>query len=263
MIKLPTLFLLLTFPAWGEDIVWQVPCEASPSGPAREKDFLAPEKLTYNIRWGMVTAGKGTISVEGLESVGGREAWHLSMLLETTGAVGSVHRYRDRMDTWLDRTDLRPLRHTAEKRQGKYALDETVIFDPSCGRFARTARRLDVDRTDTTQDRLPEGTREILGYIAHLRTQPLAEGQRYPLVLMSGRRLHPVTVAVRRREKLKVPAGAFDCFYLEPTFDKTEGTAKVRDVELWLSADERKLPVRIRMAIGIGHITANLVSVEP
>ena len=94
-----------------------------------------------------------------------------------------------------------------------------------------------------------------------MRTLPLAVGQSYTLDVLSGDKIWPLVVLVKRRETVKVTGGRFDCFVLEPVL-RQPGifVTKGKKVEVWITADERRMPVRMRSEVAIGHVAAELVN---
>jgi len=247
--------------AWAADSgdEWKISC-ATASLPTMENHAFADhESLAYGVRWGAISAGRGLIEVQGIQTFDDRPAYRLSMWLETTGVVKTLHAYSEKTETWLDRATLLPLRYKKQTHEGHYERSEDVHLEPSCQRLTRVDRRLDKDIVERKQIRLPGPTLDILGYIFYLRTLPLKVGDHYDLTLVSGDHLYPVTVTVKDRLQVSTSAGWFDCFYVEPSLRGGEKTEKLRDLQLWLTADARKLPVRLRMGANFGHITAELI----
>jgi len=74
-----------------------------------------------------------------------------------------------------------------------------------------------------------------------------------------GSKTQRVIVEVQAREKVQTPLGTFDALRVEP---KVFGGLLKRKGRLfiWLSADERQLPVRIKATISAGSITGTLRS---
>ena len=58
-----------------------------------------------------------------------------------------------------------------------------------------------------------------------------------------------------------MPAGTFDCFLVEPQL-RTPGMfiAKGKKLQVWLTADDRHMPVRMRTEVFFGHVVADLVT---
>ena len=67
----------------------------------------------------------------------------------------------------------------------------------------------------------------------------------------------PLVVRVVRRQKITVPAGTFNTVLVEPALRK-EGLfiQKGKKLEIWLTDDERHMPVFMRVEVFFGHISA-------
>jgi hypothetical protein len=66
-------------------------------------------------------------------------------------------------------------------------------------------------------------------------------------------------VQVLKRETITVPAGTFDCFRVKPIVKEDTIFRNSEDIDLWVSADARHFPVKIRSGIVIGNIDVDLV----
>jgi hypothetical protein len=238
-------------------------CESVAWTPMANNAFGVGERLEYNVKWGAVKAGSGHLSVGGAETVNGRPVYTAAMELRTTGVTKSIHRFEDRSDSWIDQASLLPIKFTKKTREPKYQQDESVTFDQGCRTYKRHARRLDKGTEKNQEGPLPGDTLDILSYLYHLRALPLAEGSSYDLTLLSGDHLWPVTVHVKKRLKISTPSGWFDCFHLQPTLRPGAPTdRKLKAMEVWVTADARHLPVRLRMEANVGSITAELTSAQ-
>jgi hypothetical protein len=72
-----------------------------------------------------------------------------------------------------------------------------------------------------------------------------------------------LAIKVLAREKVKVKAGEFDCFKIQPIL-LGEGLFKAKgEVFIWVTADERRIPVKMKSKIFIGAISAGMVSYTP
>ena len=70
-------------------------------------------------------------------------------------------------------------------------------------------------------------------------------------------------VKVLGRETVKLKSGTFDCFKVQPIL-LGEGLFKAKgEVIIWLSADERRIPVKMKSKIFIGAISATMTSYTP
>jgi hypothetical protein len=179
------------------------------------------------------------------------------MDMQATGLVGMVHPYQDRTDTWLDRDALVTVFSRQAVRDGSYRMEQTVRFEPECQRFERHKNRLHENRKTEHAGRLSPDSLDLYGALYYLRTQPLEVDKTYELTLFAGDAAVAVRAHVQRKERLRVPAGSFECFLISLSAD-APAASKVKEVKWWLSVDDQHIPVRVRTKIGIGHITADL-----
>ena len=70
---------------------------------------------------------------------------------------------------------------------------------------------------------------------------------------------------VVKREKITVSAGTFDTFLLEPELkDVGDVVKKSKDakIRIWVSADERRIPVKIQSKVAVGSFVGELVRMD-
>lgn len=221
----------------------------------REEDFF------YLVRWGLITGGYSTLSVRGIDVVGSRPAYHLVSDAHSSGLVDTFYKVHDRNDVWLDLESLTTVRYEKHVREGHYRIEETVTLDQIRHRFHIHSYRIDKDRYEDKDGDLPPSVLDVLGSLYYVRTLPMVLGESYSMDVFSGEKVWPLLVSVKKREHVKVPAGKFDCFRVEPLLREAGiFVSKGKKLEVWLTADERRMPVQMRSEIFIGHVSAELVS---
>jgi hypothetical protein len=223
--------------------------------------FHAGEDMFYVIRWGVITGGYSTLSVHGLDEVEGRRAYHLVEQAHSAGWVDAFYTVHDRNDAWLDAQSLATLRYEKRIREGHYQVQETVTVNQLQHRLRDHSYRVDKKTYEDKELPVPPNVLDVLGSLYYVRTSSLTVGDSYTLDVYSSGKVWPLVVKVIRREKVSVPAGKFDCFRVEPLL-REQGIfiTKGRKLEVWLTADERHMPVLMRSEVFIGHVAALLVS---
>jgi hypothetical protein len=70
---------------------------------------------------------------------------------------------------------------------------------------------------------------------------------------------NPVVIEVVKRERMELPDGSkVQCLVLHPVIDTKGLFSKRSDTRVWLTDDERRLPVQIRSKFPFGTITLRL-----
>jgi hypothetical protein len=93
----------------------------------------------------------------------------------------------------------------------------------------------------------------------YLRTQELWPGKTIAIDNHSGRRIYPLETRVLREERVTVKAGTFDCYVVEP-FPRGGAFRSKGSLVVWLTKDERKMPVLIKSKVFFGSVAVKLVS---
>jgi hypothetical protein len=222
--------------------------------------FQQGEELLFAIRWGAVTGGYSTLDVRDEAPVGNQGAYHIVSEAHSTGLVDAFYHVDDRNEAWLDKTWPRSLRYSKKIREGKYRVQEVVELDQAGHQYRRRENRLDKQTHEERKGAIPPNVLDVLSSLYYVRTLPLAVGQSYTLDVHSGDKTWPLVVKVKKRERVKVKAGKFDCFRLEPLL-REPGIfiSKGKKLEVWVTADARHIPVLMRSEIFIGHVSAELV----
>ncbi len=101
------------------------------------------------------------------------------------------------------------------------------------------------------------------GYKA--RTLPLAVGDTFSIPTHDVNKTYNLLVIVHSRETVETRAGKFDCFRVEPVlhsggiFKKEKGAR----VFVWVTTDERRIPVRMQSKVSFGSVTAEMEHYTP
>ena len=225
--------------------------------------FRVGEKLSFNVRWGMVTAGKAVMTVPKIDMVGSRPAYHIRTEANSAGIVDTFYKTHDLNETWLDQQSLSTLRYEKHIREGKYKVEAVIEFDQMNHRYRDQLQRLDKGTTQYIEGDTPPYVMDVLGGFYYVRTQNFNVGDSFVIDVYDTRKIWPLIVNVKKREKIKVAAGKFDCFRVEPVLREAGiFVRKGKKLEVWLTADDRHMPVMMRSEVAIGHVTAELVSYE-
>jgi len=223
--------------------------------------FREGEDLRFAVKWGMITGGYSSLSINNSEAIDGRPTYHVVAEAHSTGLVNTMYPVNDRNEAWLEPHSPSTLRYARNIHEGKFAIEEQVTLDQVNHRFHQHSYRADKKRHKEHDGEIPPNVLDVLGSLYYIRTLPLEVGKSYTIDVHSSNTVYPLVVNVKRRQTVKVKAGKFDCFVVEPVL-REPGifVTKGKKLEVFLTADERRMPVMMRSEIFIGHVAAELVS---
>jgi hypothetical protein len=172
--------------------------------------------------------------------------------------VAGFFRANDVLITTADRA-LLPLVHTREIREGRRELDRAFIYDRNA-KNVRVGDSLDAARAADALT-LPLGAdaaRDALTALYYVRTLPLAPGTIVTVPINEGGASLVLQVAVAEADAIEHGGRSTPTIRLEPRMMRRIERRRPISMTLWLSADERRVPLRLLIDAGFGRIRAEL-----
>lgn len=230
-------------------------------GYTSDMPFEPGEKLSYVLRWENVPAGTASLEVMPLTIINGEAAYHFVMTVQSNRFIDLFYKVRDRLDAYADLDMTRSLHFTKKQHEGNHQRDEIVRFD-----WAASEAHYSNFGEKKPPISLQEGSFDPLSAFYFTRTTPLTPGEEIQRPVTDGKKNVIGRLTIRERETITLQDGrSFDTYRVEPEMRHIGGVFKESDdarIELWLTADERRIPVRIRSKVVIGHFIGELVSTE-
>ena len=165
------------------------------------------------------------------------------------------------MRSFTDTAGIFSWRMEKKQHEGGYRDERTVEFDHRAG-LATTIQK---DRRDTTK--IPPFVVDVLSAVYFVRTQKLAPGDSVLFDNYDNGKIYPLKHKVHRRERIKTPAGRFECVVVEPFLQTPAFFQQKGRVIVHMTADARKIPVLITSQLylkgfDLGTIVAELEKME-
>lgn len=210
--------------------------------------FGVGENLVFSVQYGLVTAGEATLEVRNLATLDGRPCYRIVSDARTNEFFSKFYAVRDRYESYIDTVELYSLRYEKHLREGKFKRDAVVDFDQVRHRAKYKDKVVPI----------PPRTQDVLSALYYVRTLPLEVGQSISLANHTDGKNYPLIVKVHRRERVKVDAGEFDCLVVEPILRGPGIFTQKGRLTVWLTDDERRMPVLMKSKVIIGHVAAVL-----
>ncbi len=231
-----------------------------PPPPPGIAPFAAGERAVYEVYWegGPVNLPAGTAVVRVLDGAADR-GYTFETVAETASWVSSFFEARDRFTTRSDAV-LRPLEHQREIREGRRRLSRTFVYDQAAGAVRIGESRTAAVAADALT--LPLGSddaRDALTALFYVRTLALAPGTIVSVPINEAGTRLVLQVAAAGHETIEQAGRAAPALRLEPRLMRRIERRRPIAMTLWLSADERRLPLRVVVRAGFGEVRAELV----
>jgi hypothetical protein len=243
------------------------PVESNPPPDGGPAPFHRSESAVYNITWDTAPGGlhvsAGTVTI-GAQSGSpapapcatqdsdhqGEGMYRLTALAETADWVSRFFEARDCFATWSDDRWL-PLVAEERRREGRRSIDVASDYD-SIRHVVRIRGQIAVP--------ISTGTRDPLSALFYARTLPLGPGYQVTIPVNENGRNILVTLRAHGVESIHMAGKSIEALRAEPRLIYRVETRRPIQITLWLSNDERHLPLVMTFATDFGSFRAELTS---
>ena len=224
------------------------------SKPVAALPFEPGEHLKMRVSYLRMTIGDVDMRVnERIDS--GVRLWPIQMHARTYGFFNSFVSIDDWLTSNFDPVTKRTFGSEYNQKDKDGRTIETVRLENDAAHVHRKTPRSERDRTDKA---LP-GSYDILSAIYMLRTQDYSSGTVH-LPIYNGGKTWEMTARVSGRETVKTDAGRFDTIVVRCMTYFGGDFHSGREMIVWLTNDERRMPVKIEADYAVGTMRAQLVS---
>ena len=112
---------------------------------------------------------------------------------------------------------------------------------------------------------LPQGVFDPLSAFYYVRTLAFAENDTITRIVTDGKKCIMGVAHIVKREQITIGDTTYDTFLMEPAMEEIGGVfekEKGAKIKLWVTADERHIPVKIASKVTIGSFVGELVSAK-
>lgn len=210
------------------------------------------EKLEYKVGYKFITAGTGYFHIlPDPVYREGRPCYDIRFEVRSLKSLEFLYKVRDRYRTVLDAGGIFPWQFEQHVREGDYKRDFKAYFDQK-NNYAITKKG---------KYNVPEYIHDIVSAFFYVRTLDLRSMTKRDTIYLEnffGDTTYSLKVVSHGKETINVDAGEFRCLHIEPLvveggLFKSEG-----NIHIWLTDDERKIPVKVATKILIGYVGAEL-----
>ncbi len=235
------------------------PSSEQPSRKNSEQGATSPEALRYKAEWRLIHAGNVRLSRTRPSGHG----WQTDMTIQSVGLVSTLHKVDNRYRAISD-DSLCAASSLLTAREGSRHRETSVTYDSERGKASSLERDLKKGTVSTREIDIPPCVHDVIGGLYRLRAMRVAVGSSVEIPISDGRKSILAKVLAQERETVRTPSGSYktiryEAFLFNGVFYRRKGR-----MFIWLTDDERRLPVqlRVRLPFYIGTVTLQLEKVE-
>ena len=229
---------------------------------AGENDFpfYPGEKLTFQLKWTFIPAGEAVLEVLPIETIEGVKAYHFLLTAKSNSFIDHFYKVRDKIDAYTDIEMTHSILYKKKQQEGKTNRDIVVNFDWNNNKAVYST----LNETRPPIDILP-GSFDPLSAFFFVRFIDLQKKSAIERPVTDGKKCIIGKAAVIKREAVELASGTYDTFLIEPEIEHVGGVfekSKDAKIQVWVTADHRRIPVKLKSKVVVGSFVGELVSAE-
>jgi hypothetical protein len=221
--------------------------------------FAPGEKLHYEVYWLGIKAAKATLEVLPMTVMDGKPVWHFAMTAQTTPFVATIYPVSNTINSWAGEDMTRALRYTENKRKRSTTKNVSITFDWE----ANMAYSVKNGKKRTVE--LKPGAFDPLSIFYFFRMQELRENLEFSRPVTDRKHCLTTVTRVHGRQTVRSGGQLWDTWLVEPELSQVKNVFEKNPdarLQIWVTADERRIPVMLKSKIAVGSFTAQLVEIE-
>jgi hypothetical protein len=223
--------------------------------------FHDGQRLVFQASWVGIPVATARIEVH---SKGKDPAlWSAEAWVETNQFADVLFKMRDYVTEDFDHRSLISRKLYIRQSENKRHNDFKADFDRSAGLVTLVKHNRKGEQVKRFISTNPWGP--LSGAMLAL-SLPMTLGNHYAIDVFTGSTRYIFNFKVEAREKITTQLGTFDAFRLIPAVDYESDNGKLSDsataIVIWVSADDRRLPLRAQSQAFIGTVRADLIQVD-
>lgn len=223
---------------------------------SKNSAFSYGERLSFEISYGFLTAAEAFMTISPSPfNYNGRDSYEINFDVNSRSSFDLIYKVRDNYKTYIDTKGIFPWRFEQHINETNYKKDfEATFIQESSKVYTK------INYVEDKNYPSPHYVQDLISSFYYARTldfKNYKEGDKLIIPTFSNDKVVNLIVSFEGRDVVDVAAGKFKTFILKPEL-KEGFTSKTSDIYIWLTDDDRKIPVKVKMKIVIGALVAEL-----
>lgn len=226
----------------------------------RKMPFSPGEKLTFQLKWGVIPAGEASLEVLPIETINGIPAYHFVMTARSYPFLDLFYKVRDRIEAFADTGMTHSLLYKKKQREGRTKRDIIVRFDWNQNEATYTRR----NRSRTPVKLMP-GCFDPLSVFYYSRLLDMKIGTIEECPVSDGKKCVIGRASVIKRQTLHIDGNTYETFLIEPELKDIGGVfkkSKDAKIKIWITDDDRRIPVMIKSKVAVGSFVGEIMTIK-
>lgn len=215
------------------------------------------EWIKLRIHYGWFNASFATLEVNE-KKIGDVPIFHVIGKGKSTGLLHAFYKVDDTYQSYIDQNTGLPIQFFRNIDEGGYKKDKVIWFDQN----NRVAKVQDRKNNTTKEYTSNANVQDMISVFYHIRnvlnTKNLQKGEAVEVDMFFDEKNYKFKTVYLGEETIKTKFGKIKTLKFRPYVQSGRVFKEQESLTVWLSADDNKLPVKIKAKLAVGSLTADL-----
>jgi len=235
--------------------------EAVPAYQPKYLPFEAGERALYRATWnGMFSVASAEIQTTP-KVVDGKKVIQVRVDAKTSGALDLIWKMRDTISSTFDAVALTPAHFVFSQRENAKVIDTEAKFDQRTKRWA--VNRQEVGKLTKNYQFESNNTLDPITAVYLARSTEYKVGDKLYFKVFGGRYQYLLELHVEKKEPVEMESGkTIEAYRIVPRIQnitKRGYAGRVNEAVIWISADERRVPIKMSSKVIFGSVYLELI----
>ncbi|MDD5687069.1 MAG: DUF3108 domain-containing protein [Elusimicrobia bacterium] len=216
---------------------------------AETKKLPNAEKLVFDVYWKFIKVGYGTLEIKGIEDYNGRKAYHIYSEAKSAPFFDTFCKVRDTNESRIDVENFYSLVFEQNINEGKHKFNRRTEYDQQ--------KHLAVNNKGESFS-IPENVLDVLGAFYWVRLQELKQSEILTANVNSRKKNYKMVIKICDKKTVKVNGKKYKTIVVKPNLQDAGIFRQKGEIKIWLTDDEKHIPVKMKSEISVGSIVAEL-----
>ena len=223
----------------------------------KERAFDVGEYFKFRIHYGIINAGYATLEVKEATK-NNKKVFHAVGKGWTTGMSRFFFKVDDNYESYFDKETGKPYQFVRKIDEGGYTKNQEGFFDQA----NNTVLVKDYKNKKQKSINVTENVQDIVSTFYYLRNHPnidrLKNGESITVDMFFDDEVIKFRLKYLGNEDIKTKYGTISTMIFRPLVQSGRVFKEEESLTVWISADDNKIPVRIKASLAVGSLKADL-----
>ncbi|HLT34153.1 MAG TPA: DUF3108 domain-containing protein [Aquaticitalea sp.] len=224
----------------------------------KEDAFQAGEWFKFEMSYSnWLKAGNATLEVKE-STYNGKPVFHVVGKGWTTGAIKWFFKVKDRYESYFDKHSGLPYKSIRQIDEGGHTKDIEIEFDHSQNKAYVNDKEHKKQSVHTTEKNVQDMVSAFYYLRNNYNTETIKEGEVVSLNMFFDEENYNFKLKFLGRETIETNFGKVKTLKFRPYVMAGRVFKEEESLTLWVSADDNKIPLKVKADLRVGSLQANL-----